>query len=102
MQHTREEAIQKSQAFLTEVEIDGLKTNIPLFNEFLKSEEFLTGDYSTAVLPAWLEKQKEENKMTQVKSTMAGTVFTVNVERGRGGSWSSCNRLRIYENGNSD
>lgn len=56
---TREEAIEKSLAFLQEVEIEGLKTNIPLFTEFLQSEEFRTGDYTTAVLPNWLEKQKE-------------------------------------------
>ncbi len=57
---TREEAIQKSTAFLSKVEIEGLKTNIPLFNKFLKSEEFLTGDYSTSVLSTWSAKQKEE------------------------------------------
>ena len=32
---TREEAIEKSKTFLSGVEIEGLKTNIPLFNEFL-------------------------------------------------------------------
>ena len=42
---TREEAIRKSKDFLSKVEIEGLKTNIPFFNNFLKSEEFLTGDY---------------------------------------------------------
>ena len=57
---TREEAIQKSENFLSKVEIEGLKTNIPLFNKFLKSEEFLTGDYSTSVLTTWSAKQKEE------------------------------------------
>lgn len=57
---TRDEAIRRSQLFFEQVEITGLKTNILLFNEFLKSEEFQTGNYSTAVLPAWLEKQKEE------------------------------------------
>ena len=57
---TREEAIQKSEDFLSKVEIEGLKTNIPFFNNFLKSEEFLTGDYSTSVLTTWSAKQKEE------------------------------------------
>ncbi len=57
---TREEAIQKSETFLSKVEIEGLKTNIPLFNNFLKSEEFRTGDYSTSVLTTWSAKQKEE------------------------------------------
>ncbi|MFJ7933040.1 acetyl/propionyl/methylcrotonyl-CoA carboxylase subunit alpha [Sporosarcina sp. NPDC096371] len=57
---TRDEAIQKSRAFLAQVEIAGLKTNIPLFNEFLTADEFKTGDYTTAVLATWLEKQKGE------------------------------------------
>ncbi|NYF24128.1 acetyl/propionyl/methylcrotonyl-CoA carboxylase subunit alpha [Sporosarcina sp. JAI121] len=57
---TRGEAIRKSETFLSKVEIDGLKTNIPLFNKFLKSEEFRTGDYSTSVLSTWAEQQKEE------------------------------------------
>lgn len=59
---TRAEAIQQSRVFLAQVDIQGLKTNIPLFTEFLTAEEFLTGDYSTAVLPAWLEQQKEEKQ----------------------------------------
>ncbi|WP_186671328.1 acetyl/propionyl/methylcrotonyl-CoA carboxylase subunit alpha [Sporosarcina sp. BP05] len=50
---TREEAIQKSENFLSKVEIEGLKTNIPFFNNFLKSEEFITGDYSTSVLTSF-------------------------------------------------
>jgi len=57
---TRKEAIRKSEAFLSEVIIEGLKTNIPLFNNFLKSEEFSSGDYSTSVLTTWSAKQKEE------------------------------------------
>lgn len=57
---TREEAIQKSKDFLSKVEIEGLKTNIPFFNDFLKSEEFITGDYSTSVLTTWSAKLKGE------------------------------------------
>ena len=59
---TRAEAIQQSRAFLAQVDIQGLKTNIPLFTKFLTAEEFLTGNYSTAVLPVWLEQQKEEKQ----------------------------------------
>ena len=57
---TREEAIEKSKTFFSGVEIEGLRTNIPLFNEFLDSEAFRSGDYTTAVLAEWFEKQKEE------------------------------------------
>ncbi len=34
--NTREEAIEKSKAYFSEVEIEGLKTNIPLFTEVLE------------------------------------------------------------------
>jgi len=57
---TREEAIQKSVDFLSKVNIEGLKTNIPFFTNFIKSEEFNSGDYSTSVLTTWSAKQKEE------------------------------------------
>lgn len=60
--NTREEAIEKSKAFLLDVKIVGLKTNIPLFNEFLDYEGFRSGDYTTAVLEEWFEK-KEEDKI---------------------------------------
>ncbi|MCZ2258884.1 acetyl-CoA carboxylase biotin carboxylase subunit [Sporosarcina sp. G11-34] len=59
---TREEAIEKSKAFLAGVEIEGLRTNIPLFNEFLDSEAFCSGNYTTAVLAEWFEQKKEEVK----------------------------------------
>ena len=32
--NTRDEAIEKSIAYFSEIEIEGLKTNIPLFTEF--------------------------------------------------------------------
>jgi len=50
---TREEAIQKSIDFLSKVYIEGLKTNIPFFTNFIKSEEFISGDYSTSVLTSF-------------------------------------------------
>ena len=57
---TREDAISKSKAFFSEVKIDGLKTNLPLFNSFLDAEEFVTGDYTTAVLPIWLKNKRRK------------------------------------------
>ncbi|WP_342512699.1 biotin carboxylase N-terminal domain-containing protein [Sporosarcina sp. FSL K6-1522] len=57
---TRSEAIERSKAFLSQVGVVGLKTNIPFFDKFLASEDFLAGDYSTAVLATWFEKQKGE------------------------------------------
>ncbi|MBD7983430.1 ATP-grasp domain-containing protein [Sporosarcina sp. Sa2YVA2] len=56
----RQEVIEKSKGFFEAFKIDGLKTNIPLFQKFIGSSEFIDGDYNTGVLPKWLEKQKEE------------------------------------------
>lgn len=56
----RVDALRKSQTFFKSAAITGVKTNIPLFKEFIESEEFISGQYATAVLPQWLEKTKEE------------------------------------------
>jgi len=59
---TRDEAIIKAQRFFSSVTIEGIKTNVPLFQEFLGANAFQDGTYTTAVLPQWLEQQKEEIK----------------------------------------
>ena len=59
---TRTEAIEKSKSFVAQVKIEGLKTNLALFDAFLASKEFADGDYTTAVLPTWIEQQKESVK----------------------------------------
>lgn len=59
----RIDALSKSQTFFNHVTITGVKTNIPLFKEFIRSEEFISGDYATAVLPQWMEKTKEEHTL---------------------------------------
>ena len=59
----RIDALSKSQTFFNRVAIEGVKTNISLFKEFIRSEEFISGDYATAVLPQWMEKTKEEHKL---------------------------------------
>lgn len=59
----RIDALSKSQNFFNRVTITGVKTNIPLFKEFIRSEEFISGDYATAVLPQWMEKTKEEHTL---------------------------------------
>lgn len=57
---TRATAIEKAQSFFSSVTIEGVKTNVPLFNAFLDAEEFKNGTYTTEVLPKWLNQQKEE------------------------------------------
>lgn len=56
----RMDALAKSRKFFTHATIDGVKTNLPLFREFIESQEFISGEYATAVLPQWMEKSKEE------------------------------------------
>ncbi|MCG3090203.1 acetyl-CoA carboxylase biotin carboxylase subunit [Sporosarcina cyprini] len=56
----REEAIERSKTFFAQVGIEGLKTNLPLFKEFIESEEFKQGDYHTKVLADWLKTHKGE------------------------------------------
>jgi acetyl-CoA carboxylase biotin carboxylase subunit len=57
---SRQEAINKAQKFFSSVRIEGVKTNVALFQEFLGAKAFQEGTYTTAVLPQWLEQQKEE------------------------------------------
>ncbi len=58
----REEALEKSRSFFASAAIEGVKTNLPLFQQLLEAEAFKKGDYTTATLPAWLAKNKEEQK----------------------------------------
>ena len=54
--NTRDEAIEKSRAYFSEVEIEGLKTNTPLFTEVLNEDSFKAGTYTTAILTDWSKK----------------------------------------------
>lgn len=58
--YDRTDALMKSQNFFNHATITGVKTNIPLFKEFIESEEFVSGEYATAALPNWMKKTKEE------------------------------------------
>jgi len=57
---TREEVLEKSRKFFNETAIEGVKTNLPLFDKFIESKPFIKGNYATAVLAQWLTQQKEE------------------------------------------
>ena len=60
---TREEAIRKSMMFFDSYTIEGVKTNISLFQKFIGSSEFGDGDYNTNVLADWLKTKKEDIKI---------------------------------------
>ncbi|MDE4086289.1 biotin carboxylase N-terminal domain-containing protein [Planococcus maritimus] len=57
---SREEVLNKSRKFFDETVIEGVKTNLPLFDQFIESKLFIEGNYATAVLAQWLTQQKEE------------------------------------------
>lgn len=57
---TREEAIEKSKAYLSTLNIEGLKTNLPFFTEILNEESFIQGTYTTSIVEDWLTAQKGE------------------------------------------
>lgn len=57
---SREEVLNKSRKFFDETVIKGVKTNLPLFDQFIESKQFIEGNYATAVLAQWLTQQKEE------------------------------------------
>ncbi|MBD7942809.1 ATP-grasp domain-containing protein [Psychrobacillus sp. Sa2BUA9] len=56
----RKLAIEKAQKLFSSAKIEGVKTNIPLFNQFLHDSNFTSGIYSTSVLGEWMAKQREE------------------------------------------
>jgi acetyl-CoA carboxylase biotin carboxylase subunit len=47
---SREECLKTAAAFFNEIQISGLKTNVPLFQNLLKEEGFVNGDYTTDFL----------------------------------------------------
>jgi len=55
----RKEAISKLKRALAEIRIEGIKTNIPLFQALVEEEEFLKGNYTTD----FIEKSKILEKM---------------------------------------
>lgn len=53
----RKETIEKAKKFLFEVNINGIKTNLPLFLELLQDPDFLKGDYTTKFLEERTKQQ---------------------------------------------
>lgn len=56
--HTRDEAVRRMRAALSEYRIDGIKTNIPLHQRVLRDRDFLAGKLHTRYLDQLLERMK--------------------------------------------
>jgi acetyl-CoA carboxylase, biotin carboxylase subunit len=55
---SRDECIKEAVKFFEETEIEGVKTNIPLFRDLLQEESFKEGTYNTAWLSSRLAMKK--------------------------------------------
>ncbi|WP_313891385.1 biotin carboxylase N-terminal domain-containing protein [Psychrobacillus sp.] len=56
----RELTIEQAQKVFSSAKIEGVKTNIELFHQFLQAKSFTSGVYSTSVLGEWMQQQREE------------------------------------------
>ncbi|WP_391120784.1 acetyl/propionyl/methylcrotonyl-CoA carboxylase subunit alpha [Psychrobacillus sp. L3] len=59
-EENRKMAIEKAQKVFGSAKIEGVKTNMDLFHQFLDAESFKSGVYSTSVLGEWMQQQREE------------------------------------------
>lgn len=59
---TRTEAIQKSQSFLRQMEVEGLQTNLLLLSKVLAAPTFQLGTYTTSIIENMRRKSKGEMK----------------------------------------
>jgi acetyl-CoA carboxylase biotin carboxylase subunit len=53
---TRQEALASAENFFKNVQIEGIKTNAPLFLNILANEDFRNGSYTTSFLTKKLVK----------------------------------------------
>lgn len=56
--NNRIDAIERSKVFFHGTKIEGVKTNIPFFQEFLNAKEFNDGNYATDVIGNWQSAKK--------------------------------------------
>ena len=59
---TREQAIRRMRIALSEMMVDGIKTNIPLHQELMLDERFIKGGTSIHYLEEKLAAREEANK----------------------------------------
>ncbi|MCH7904861.1 MAG: acetyl-CoA carboxylase biotin carboxylase subunit [Armatimonadetes bacterium] len=56
----RAEAVKRLQVALREFKVEGITTNIPFLRRLVASDEFVSGDVSTAFVPQFLAESREE------------------------------------------
>ena len=68
---TREEAIQRMRVALSEYQIGGIKTNIPLHHQILHDPEFLAGNVHTRYLDKFLNQRPAARDAAPTAERMA-------------------------------
>lgn len=63
----REEARQRMLRALSEMKIDGIKTNITLHTQILQHPDFISGNYSTRFMDGLMQELSSEAKRTEAK-----------------------------------
>ncbi len=56
----RDAAVARARRALAELEVEGVRTTAPLLAELLAEPWFAAGDFHTATLEAWLDRDDEE------------------------------------------
>ena len=60
--NTRERCIMRLKRALEEFVVEGMKTTVPLHQDIVRTDAFLTGDYTIKWLERWLDEQAAEEK----------------------------------------
>ena len=60
--NTRERCIMRLKRALEEFVVEGMKTTVPLHQDIIRTDAFLTGDYTIKWLERWLDEQAAEEK----------------------------------------
>jgi len=58
--HDRQAAVARARRALHELEVEGVKTTIPLLERLLREDWFAAGDFHTGTLEAWIEEATKE------------------------------------------
>lgn len=104
---TRSEAIHRMLRALSEYQIYGIKTTIPIFKQILLHPKFLKGEYNTHFIPE-MEKEREgadgEEKIAAliaagVKSYVDGKKGPLTLRKQKESNWKFQGRLRFLSQG---
>ena len=68
--HSRRDAAAKLASYLDRVRIGGIATNVPLVKRILRDDVFLSGDYDTGYLPAFLRRIDAASLIEEIEASV--------------------------------